>query len=77
MMTVRFSEEMNKQLSQLAKSTHRTKSYYVKLAVAELLENQGDYLTAVASYEEYLKSGKKSISLEELEQKMGLDDSGL
>lgn len=65
---------MEQKLSQLAKETHRTKSYYIKRAVEEFLEDQEDYLLAVASYEEYLQSGKKSVSLEELEKKLGLHD---
>lgn len=74
-MTVRFPEKLEKRLSQLAKETHRTKSYYIKRAVEEFLEDQEDYLLAVASYEDYLQSGKKSTSLEELEQKLGLHDN--
>ena len=75
MITVRLPENVDKKLSQLAKETHRTKSYYIKRAVEEFLEDQQDYLLAVASYEEYLQSGKKSIALEELEKKLGLYDS--
>jgi RHH-type rel operon transcriptional repressor/antitoxin RelB len=75
MLTLRLPTEMEKRLSTLAKETHRTKSYYVKRALEEFLDDQEDYLLGVASYEDYLKSGKKSISLEELEQKLGLHDS--
>lgn len=74
MMTIRLPEEMEKRLSQLAKETHRTKSYYVKRAIEAFLDDQEDYLAALASYEDYLQSGKKSISLEELEKKLGLYD---
>jgi len=74
MMTVRLSPQMDKRLSKLAKETHRTKSYYVKRAIEEFLDDQEDYLLAVASYEDYLQSGKKSITLEELEKKLGLYD---
>ncbi len=73
MMTIRLPEEMEKRLSQLAKDTHRTKSYYVKRAIEEFLENQEDYLAALASYEDYLQSGKKSISLEEVVKKFGFE----
>ena len=75
MMTIRLHENMEKRLSQLAKETHRTKSYYVKRAIEEFLEDQEDYILAASSYENYLQSGKKSISLEELEKKLGLNDS--
>jgi len=75
MMTVRFPPKIEEKLTQLAKETHRTKSYYIKRAVEEFLEDQEDYLLAVASYEDYLKSGEKSVSLEELEQKLGLHDN--
>ena len=75
MMTLRLPDAMDQRLSQLAKETHRSKSYYVKLAIAEFLEDRADYLSALSSYEDYLKTGKKSISLDELEKKLGLYDA--
>jgi RHH-type rel operon transcriptional repressor/antitoxin RelB len=75
MMTIRLPEETEKRLSKLAENTHRSKSYYVRRAIEEFLDDQEDYLAALASYEDYLKSGKKSISLEELEKKLGLHDN--
>jgi RHH-type rel operon transcriptional repressor/antitoxin RelB len=75
MITVRLPEGLDKKLTQLAKDTHRTKSYYITRAIEEFLKEQEDYLLAMASYEEYLKSGKKSITLEELEKKFGLHES--
>lgn len=74
MLSVRLRPDLEKKLNQLAHDTHRSKSYYVECALEEFLEDKGDYLAALASYEEYLQSGKKSVSLEELEKKLGLKD---
>ena len=74
MLSVRLRPDLEKKLNQLAHDTHRSKSYYVERALEGYLEDKGDYLAALASYEEYLQSGKKSISLEELEKKLGLKD---
>ena len=72
MLGVRLSADLEQRLNKLARETHRSKSYYVKLALIEFLEEQEDYLAAAANYEEYLRNSKKSISLEELEKKLGL-----
>lgn len=65
MLTVRLPEEMDKQLSQLAQRTHRTKSYYIKLAVAEFLEDHADYQKALEISERVAKGEEKTISYAE------------
>jgi RHH-type rel operon transcriptional repressor/antitoxin RelB len=72
MLSVRLSKSLEAKLDALAERTHRAKSYYVKKALTEYLENQEEYEIAAAAYKEYLESGKKSISFEELMKKNGL-----
>ncbi len=74
MMTIRLPEEMEKRLSDLAKETHRTKSYYVKRAIEEFLEDQEDYLMALAAMERFERGEEKAIPFEEILKKYGLED---
>ena len=71
MMTIRLSDEMDKRLSELAKETHRTKSYYVKQAIEEFLEEREDYLLALAAMERFEKGEEKAIPFEEILKKYG------
>ncbi|AIL12613.1 hypothetical protein IM40_02260 [Candidatus Paracaedimonas acanthamoebae] len=66
MLGVRLPEELEKRLDQLSKETHRSKSYYVKRALEEFLQDQGDYLLALARYEK-VQQGERTYSLEEIE----------
>ena len=67
-LTVRLSPKSNARLNKLAKRTHRPKSYYVKRAIDEFLEEQEDYFIALARLEEQLPS----IPIAEVERKLGL-----
>jgi RHH-type rel operon transcriptional repressor/antitoxin RelB len=71
---LRLPEQIEQRLNHLAHETRRSKSFYIREAIQEYLEEHEDYLLAAASYEDYLKSGKKGISLEELKKKYRLDD---
>lgn len=51
MLSVRLSAEQESALQQLAEETGRSKSYYVKQALDEFLEDRGDYLVALAAIE--------------------------
>ncbi|MBP9693022.1 MAG: ribbon-helix-helix protein, CopG family [Alphaproteobacteria bacterium] len=66
MMTIRLPEEMEQRLSQLAKETHRTKTYYVKRAIEEFLDDQEDYLLALSVMERVEKGKEKTIPFEEI-----------
>lgn len=74
MMTIRLPEQMDKRLSELAKETHRSKSYYVKQAIEEFLEEREDYLLALAAMERFERGEEKAIPLEEIVKKYGLKD---
>ncbi|MCX7338401.1 MAG: ribbon-helix-helix domain-containing protein [Alphaproteobacteria bacterium] len=73
MLSVRLSKATEEKLDRLAAQTNRTKSYYVKKALTKFLEDQAEHEWAAAAYKEYLESGKKTYTLEEIEEKYGLD----
>jgi RHH-type transcriptional regulator, rel operon repressor / antitoxin RelB len=75
MMTIRLPEKMEKRLSKLAKETHRTKSYYVKRAIEEFLDDQEDYLLALAVMERVERGEEKTIPFEEILKKYGPEDN--
>jgi len=72
MLAVRLSDDIVERLERLAKKTGRTKSYYVRQAILEYLEDLEDYYLA----EERLKSfdESKTIPLEEITKQYDLED---
>jgi RHH-type transcriptional regulator, rel operon repressor / antitoxin RelB len=69
MLTVRLSIKLEARLNRLAKRTGRPKTFYAKRAIAEFLDEQEDYLIAVARLEDNLPS----IPLAEVVKQLGLD----
>lgn len=72
MLTLRLPEKMEKDLEYLATKTHRPKSYYVKMGLAEILQREIDILEATANYEAYLRSGEKPIAWNDVKRQAGL-----
>ena len=69
---VRFDVEIIERLTALAQRTGRTKSYYIKEAVEEMLTDM-ELLYLAQQRSEEIRTGKSStISLEELKVKYGL-----
>lgn len=68
-LTVRLSEAQERALEQLAADTGRTKSYYVKQALDQFLEDRADYLTALAAIE---KDDGRRYTLDEVRRELGL-----
>lgn len=64
MLALRLPEKIEKRLESLATKTGRSKSFYVRKAINEFLEDQEDYLLAVARLEE----NNKKIPFEEIEK---------
>ena len=58
MLAVRLPRKMEKRLDSLAKKTGRTKSYYVRRAIAENLEDMEDVFLADKSWEEVISGGR-------------------
>ncbi len=69
MLTVRLSSKLEARLKKFAKRTGRPKAYYAKKAIAEFLDEQEDYLIAIARLEENLPS----IPLAQVVKQLGLD----
>ncbi|MGH9580794.1 MAG: type II toxin-antitoxin system RelB family antitoxin [Terriglobales bacterium] len=69
MLTLRVPASLDKRLEKLARRTGRSKSFYAKRALAEFLEEQEDYLIAVARLEDDLPS----IPVSEVVKRLGLD----
>lgn len=69
MLTVRLTPQMETRLARLAKRTGRSKSHYVKQAIAEFLDDQEDYLIAISRLEDDLPS----IPLDKVVKRLGLD----
>jgi RHH-type rel operon transcriptional repressor/antitoxin RelB len=68
MLAIRLNPETESRLDTLAKATGRTKSFYAREAIMEHLEDLEDYYLSV----ERIKSATRGISLDEVEQTLGL-----
>ena len=74
MLAIRLPEEIEKRLDALAKETGRTKTFYVREAILEQLDDLEDYYLAEKALQE-IKAGKsKLIPLEQIMKRYGLDD---
>ena len=60
MLAVRLDSTIENRLAKLAHETGRSKSYYVKMAIENFLEEREDYLLALAVLEK--DEPRKSIS---------------
>ena len=69
-LTVRLNEAQERALEQLAFDTGRTKSYYVKQALDQFLEDRADYLTALAVLER--EPDGPYYTAEEVRRELGL-----
>lgn len=73
MLAIRLPADIEKRLDALAKETGRTKSYYVREAILEQLDDLEDYYLAEKALQE-IKSGKAElIPLEEIMKRYGLE----
>ena len=70
MLAVRLPQEIEARLDSLAKKTGRTKTFYVREAIFEHLEELEDYYLAA----ERSKKSLLGIPLEEVEQRLDLAD---
>ncbi|HLA25132.1 MAG TPA: TraY domain-containing protein [bacterium] len=70
MMAVRLPPEIEKRLERLARKTGRSKTFYVREAILQHLEDLEDYYLAVQRLEKNLPG----IPLEEVERRLGQAD---
>ena len=76
MLAIRLPEEVERRLDQLAKNTGRTKSYYVREAIERYLEDLEDVYQAEAVLERVRMGKESTLTLDELEQRRGLEGQG-
>lgn len=72
MISVRLGDELEQRLEALAKATGRSKTYYVREALIQKLEDMEDLYMAEAVMERIASGQEKVISAEEFWR--GLDD---
>ena len=70
LVAVRLTDELDSKLEHLKNETGRSKSYYLKKALEQYLEDREDYLLAVARMEE----NNPRISYKKMRKDLGLDD---
>jgi RHH-type transcriptional regulator, rel operon repressor / antitoxin RelB len=74
MLAVRIPDDLDTRLTNIAKKTGRTKSFYVRAALTEQLADLEDYFLAEERMAD-IRSGKsKLIPLEDLMAEYGLGD---
>ena len=74
MLGVRLPEDLDRRLSNLALQTKRPKSFCVKEAIAEYLDEHESIYQAIAEYEAEKKAGTlKTYSLDEMKKMHDLD----
>lgn len=70
MIAVRLPPQVEKRLAKLARKTGRSKTFYVREAILQHLEDLEDYYLAIQRLEENLPG----IPLKEVERRLGLAD---
>lgn len=70
MLAIRLPKEIEERLEELARKTGRSKSYYVRQAILEYLDDLEDYHLAV----ERLEQNLQGIPLDQVERRLGLQD---
>jgi len=73
MLAIRLPENIEKRLDQLAKRTGRTKTYYAREAVLAHIDDLEDVYLAEATLEDIRAGRSKTISLESVMKKHGVD----
>jgi RHH-type transcriptional regulator, rel operon repressor / antitoxin RelB len=66
MLAIRLPVEVENRLDRLAKETGRTKTFYATQAILEKIADLEDYYLAEKAHQEYLASGEKRYSLDDV-----------
>jgi RHH-type rel operon transcriptional repressor/antitoxin RelB len=67
MISVRFSEEEDSRLKNIAALTKRSRSFFIRQAVQDKLEDLESYYLGEAALQEWTAEGKPEYSVDELE----------
>lgn len=73
MLAIRLPESIEKRLDRLAKKTGRTKTYYAREAILQYLDDLEDVYLAEKRLEAIRSGRSKTIPLEEVMRKLGID----
>ena len=74
MLAIRLPESIEKRLEKLAKRTGRTKTFYVREAILQHLEELEDLYLAERSLDRIRSGEASAIPLEEVIKRHGLED---
>jgi RHH-type rel operon transcriptional repressor/antitoxin RelB len=74
MIALRLPPEIEERLEALAKATGRSKSFYVREALLEHLEDMEDAYLAAATLERVRLGKERVFTTDELRKDLGLDD---
>jgi RHH-type rel operon transcriptional repressor/antitoxin RelB len=72
MLSVRLPEDLETRLSNLAAQTNRTKSFYAVEALRRHIEDLEDIYLSEKAHEEFVLSGEKALSADEVRKELGL-----
>lgn len=75
--TIRLTAEEEARLAALAARTGRTKSFYVRAALREYLEDLEDAYAAEEAVKDFEADGRRSHPVGELMRELDLDESDL
>ncbi len=68
--SVRLDDETERRLGELARRTGRTKTWYIREAIKEYLDEWDEYYLALSQLEEQ----KGEVDIAEVRRRLGLDD---
>lgn len=74
MLAIRLPTEIENRLSDLAKATGRTKTFFAREAILEHLDDLEDLYLAEQRLIEVRAGRSKTYSLEDVEKSLGLED---
>jgi RHH-type rel operon transcriptional repressor/antitoxin RelB len=72
--SVRLPEEIERRLDALARSTGRSKAFYIREAILEYLDDLEDIYLAEKRLEDIRAGRSRTYTLEEVERDLGLAD---
>ena len=73
-LSIRLDDELESRLDRLARLTGRSKSFYVKQAIADQIEDLEDLYLAQRVSQRIAEGRERLIPLEDLERELGVDD---